>query len=199
VGLHHFLYRCPLCGHLPLAKRGFQAFCAGCSRIYEQGEEGRVRIHDPEGEVAEVPAAVLAERLDAFGPFSETDAKVMEANVVARVSESEEPIRFRRRLLGYMERQGSRIPGVLRIAGRQLEFNKASGESDVWDFLDIVALQASSSSIQISPRTGGVITFRFSGSSCRRWEEALKSRLRSTWRRAGLGEIAEFQPRIRSW
>jgi hypothetical protein len=98
-----------------------------------------------------------------------------------------------------MERQGSRIPGVLRIAGRQLEFNKASGESDVWDFLDIVALQASSSSIQISPRTGGVITFRFSGSSCRRWEEALKSRLRSTWRRAGLGEIAEFQPRIRSW
>lgn len=199
MGLHHFLYRCPLCGHLPLGKQGFQASCPACARTFEQGEGGSVRILDPEGGLREVSAAHLAELLEAMGPFSEDEGEELEAAVVARHSKSEEPIRYRNRLLGFMERQGRRLPGILRITGRHLEFHKAAGEREIWDLLDIVALQASSSSIQISPRKGGVITFRFSDSSCRRWEEALKARLRAAWRSAGLGEIAEFQPRIRSW
>jgi hypothetical protein len=199
MGLHHFLYRCPLCGHLPLEKRGFRAVCSGCSRTFEQGEEGRVRVHDSDDQLTEIPASVPAEKLAEWGPFTDGDSGIMEASVVARYSVSEEPLHFKRKLLGFMERQGSRVPGVLRIAGRNLEFRKEAGESEVWDFLDIVALQASSSSIQISPRRGGVITFRFSGSSCRRWEEALKSRLRQVRHEAGDGEVAEFQPRIRSW
>lgn len=199
MGLHHFLYRCPLCGHLPMAKQGFQATCTACARTFEQGEEGRVRILDPEGGVKEMAAAQLAKRLEALGPFSEDEAEELEAAVIARYTKSEEPIRYRQRLLGFMERQGTRLPGILRISGSRLEFRRSAGEADSWNLLDISALQASSSSIQISPRTGGVITFRFSDSSCRRWEEVIKAHLRAAWRDAGRGEIVEFQPRIRSW
>ena len=66
-----------------------------------------------------------------------------------------------------------------------------------WPLLDIRALQGSSSSLQISPLEGGVVTFRFEEESSRRWEELLKAGLRRMWSEAGRGEIAEFQPRIR--
>jgi hypothetical protein len=66
-----------------------------------------------------------------------------------------------------------------------------------WLLLEIRAVQTSSSSLQISPAEGGVVEFRFPGDSTRRWESLLHYALRQAFRRAGRGEIVEFQPRIR--
>lgn len=66
-----------------------------------------------------------------------------------------------------------------------------------WPLLEIRAVQTSSSSLQISPAEGGVVEFRFPGDSTRRWESLLHHALRQAFRRAGRGEIVEFQPRIR--
>jgi hypothetical protein len=65
-----------------------------------------------------------------------------------------------------------------------------------WPFLDIRAVQTSSSSLQFSPRSGGLIELRFAEDSPYRWETMLREALRWAYREAGLGEILEFQPRV---
>lgn len=202
MGLHHFLYRCPSCGHDPLVKEGFRARCPGCLKRFEQGEEGKIRVHGVEGGLSEIPAAELARRLEEMGALSDSppaeNGVILEAPVIARFSEREEPLHFQKQLIGFVERQGRRRPGLLKLTEDDLCFDEGEGKEERWPYLDILALQASSLSIQISPRRGGIMSFRFSQTSTRKWEEALKTKLRAAWRQAGQGDIAEFQPRIRS-
>ena len=204
MGLHHFLYLCPLCGHDPLEKQGFRARCAGCGKSFEQGEGALIRILDPAGEfIDEAPAHLLARQIEGKGLDGDNattggNEGVMEAPVVARYVERERSIFRDGAFLGLIESQGRRRPGVLRMTALALEFMEGNGQVDVWQFEELRAIQASSSSIQISPNRGGVVTFRFASASCRRWEEALKQRVRRRWVELGRGEIAEFQPRIRS-
>jgi len=76
---------------------------------------------------------------------------------------------------------------------------KGAGEQDSrlsWSLLEIRAVQTSSSSLQFSPRGGGLVELRFPYDSPLRWETLLRGALRRAYRREGRGEIVEFQPRI---
>lgn len=68
--------------------------------------------------------------------------------------------------------------------------------SQSWPLLQIRAVQTSSSSLQFSPLAGGLVQFRFLNDSPYRWESLLREGLRTVYKREGMGEIVEFQPRI---
>jgi hypothetical protein len=111
---------------------------------------------------------------------------------------------FKGELQGFAERMERPEPGSLRIDGEGLTFAPGPDGDDEggmapvrhWSFMAIGAVQTSSSSLQISPRSGGLWEFRFRGDSPKRWEELVRYGLREAYRRAGRGEIVEFQPRI---
>jgi hypothetical protein len=89
------------------------------------------------------------------------------------------------------------VEGTLALDGTELSFREDGGGRHGWRLADLRALQGSSSEVQVSPASGGLVAFRLAEDSPRRWEEALKAGLRAVWRHQGRGEIVEFQPRIR--
>lgn len=195
-----FLYRCPLCSHDPLEGRGDQAVCHGCSTAFRRGGEGGfIRVESPSSPEREVSGRILGslDRLDP--PAREGGGVGLEASVRARISTAQKEVRFQGRLLGFAEVYQPEVQGVLRLSRDALALWPPVGGAPPlgqWDLLDIRAVQTSSRTLQISPRTGGVVAFRFPDDSLRRWEAALHRRLRERFRAEGLGEILEFQPRI---
>ena len=161
-------------------------------------------MRDPAGEVEEVPARALADRMGGpAGPLPAggqgPSALPAEVDASMRVAARESPIRFRGALLGYCERFGVRRAGVLRLTDDRLTFTERSGPVHEWQLSRVRAVQGSSSAVQIAPAEGGLVSFRLDRDSPRRWEELLRAQLRVVWRAEGRGEIAEFQPRIRGW
>jgi 1-acyl-sn-glycerol-3-phosphate acyltransferase len=131
------------------------------------------------------------------------------AAVTVRMAEQEMPVRFRGELVGFFESLGEEGPGILELTEDGLVLKKGGSgvgdlsvyegvDSDTWycKLLEIGAIQSSSSAVQIAPRNGGLIHFRFLEDSPKRWDELLQDALRNAYRASGLGEIAEFQPRI---
>ena len=201
--ISHFIYRCPSCGHEPMRHRRGSAQCDACSRSYALGKgRGMILVTDGRGTPHEVPAWEVARAVDAGrtapGSPDAQDPDLVAARVELRRALQEAPIYRRGTLLGFVEQQGPRLAGTLAIDGAGLVFRSDEGTEWRSAFLDLRAIQASSSSVQVSPSGGGVITLRFVADSPRRWEDLLKQEIRSAWRRAGRGEIIEFQPRIRT-
>jgi hypothetical protein len=214
MGLVDLLFRCPFCGHDPLEGTGPKASCPGCLRRFEPGSGGaRIRVSGRNGPAEELVAQELVRRLEALGgalPRSHGEAGriVCRTRARARFATVEEPVWFGGSLLGFAERFGEAIEGRLELAHDRLVFRATTREGAEgndgdprtwsWQLLDLGALQTSSASVQISPREGGVILFRFPEDSARRWEELLKIALQRAWQAEDRGEILEFQPRIRS-
>lgn len=203
MGLKDFLYRCPFCGHDPLEGKGLAASCPSCARTYAPGA-GRTgfRVGEPGGKAFEVAAHELARRVDAFGgPWTRAksaDGRVrFQSAVTARFSRHEDPLRHRGVFLGFVEQYGPPMRGTLELTDHRLRFEPVRGEGRAMELLELRALQASSSSIQVSYGEKGVDGYRFEGESAYRWERLLKQRLREVWAEAGRGTIVEFQPRIR--
>jgi ribosomal protein L37E len=202
VPLTYLLYRCPRCGHDPLEGEKDEALCSACGTWFGRGrEEGRIRIREESGSAWEVPSGLLTAAIQALGgPGPRARDRLgglrYETEVDVRIAMEEAPVRFRGELLGFAETLGPGTSGVLEITDEALTFSAPGEGGRQWPLLDIRAVQTSSSSLQISPREGGLIQFRFRMDSPRRWEELLHLALREAYRRAGLGEITEFQPRI---
>jgi hypothetical protein len=209
--LTYLLYRCPRCGHDPLGGEKDEALCSACGTWFGRGGEGSlIHVRESTGEEWEVPSRLLTASIQALGGpgprARDREGRIRyEAEVEVRVAREESPFRFRGELLGFAETLGVGVPGVLEITDEALTFSPSvtseshSGSEGIrgsWPLLDIRAVQTSSSALQISPREGGLVQFRFRIDSPRRWEELLHMALREAYRRAGLGEITEFQPRI---
>lgn len=146
------------------------------------------------------------------------------ARVEVRRAQREDPVWYRGDLRGFAERFGAPEDGVLQIddlgvsllrpgestTGPTSKEKGALGASpedpqevpvtgalvERWPFLEIGALQTSSSSVQISPKEGGVVEFRFPGDSPKRWDELLRMGVQAAYSREGKGRVLEFQPRI---
>lgn len=116
--------------------------------------------------------------------------------VRARFAVEEEPIRLRGTFLGTMERLGPPCAGSLALTDRALELSLDDGEEHRWALEDLAALQASSHTIQVRPKREPIVSLQFPDASPRLWEESIAAALRARWRLLGLGEIAEFHPRI---
>jgi hypothetical protein len=122
-----------------------------------------------------------------------------------RRSGEEAPVRWGGELLGFAEAMGGPVSGTVQLTPDALILHSHGGEEqgttqeaspEIWPLLDIRAVQTSSSSLQFSPSKGGLVQLRFRNDSPFRWEVLLRTALRQAYRREGLGEIVEFQPRI---
>jgi hypothetical protein len=179
-------------------------------RFARSGEGGRIWVREPSGGEWDVPATELTKAISAWeeegGVPGRGDSvpKIelrREAQVQVRRSGNEAPVLLNGRFMGFAESMGGSAPATLRLTeeGLEVEYREAVPGEDLtsfWPFLDIRAVQTSSSSLQFSPSTGGLLEFRFEADSPYRWERLLRNALRRTYRKAGLGEIVEFQPRI---
>ncbi|MEX2530314.1 MAG: hypothetical protein WD960_06030 [Gemmatimonadota bacterium] len=205
MGLTNFVYMCPFCGHDPLEEErgGGAARCSGgCGvRLRHDGRHGGVFV-ERGGEPARLFAASDIER-----SLREWEAKTLvsgppsrEARALMKRAEREAPLRYMGKLLGFYEVFGEGAPGRLRLGAERIEFvpDRTGEETFARDLSSLRSLQTSSSTIQFGLREGGVVSFKFPEDSSRRWEGLVCEALRRHYRRAGEGEIVEFQPRIRT-
>jgi hypothetical protein len=182
-----------------------EAWCPACrTRFSRGGVGGRIRIEEASGETWEVPTRALTSwpeepaALTPDGP-REDGSWSHRAAVEVRRAEVEQPFHFRGELLGFAEVFGPASEGVLEINEAALVLRtagEAKEEEDRWSLMEVRAVQTSSSSLQFACGDGSLIQFRFQEDSPRRWESLLRGALKAIYRKKGLGEIVEFQPRI---
>ncbi len=202
MALTDLLYRCPRCGHDPLPGRGDEAACPSCGvRILRSDRQTHALVTLPGSEPAELDLSLLTAAIEALGGalpegHPEGDRPIREARVWMQEAATEAPVSWSGDVLGFVEQFGERVEGVLRVTADRVTFQADSGDARVWHLDDLKALQMSSSKVQLRTSAVGLVQFRFHDDSARRWESLLRTLVAERWRRAGRGEIVEFQPRI---
>ncbi|NNM34112.1 MAG: hypothetical protein HKO53_13645 [Gemmatimonadetes bacterium] len=202
MALADLLYRCPRCGFDPMEGDGDEASCPACRTGFARGRGNRVLLERrPDGGTVETPVAALVGLIEASGgPLTRArrpDGSIgysAEVDISWRVAE--EPVHHKGALKGFSEIMGEPAAGILTVDEDAVTVRtEGKGESE-WRFLEIRALQTSSSSLQLSLPDDQLVQFRFRGDSPRRWEDLMRHLLREAYRRAGKGNVVEFQPRI---
>ena len=194
MSLRDLLYLCAYCG----ADTGLvreTVHCTSCGRTYEQeAEADRVRVTDLQGAKTTIGHDELVDRIAS----ATEDSTTLSTPAAARFSNVEHQVHYLGELIGFFEESGPSLPGRLVLEDARLRFEAPEGEVHEWALRDLRAVQTASGAIQVSSREGVLVSFRILSDSPRRWEQALKERLRRVWRGEDRGEIIEFQPRIRS-
>lgn len=196
MAIRDLLWACPLCGAVSGLRRvDGRERCRACGTEYRRGAGSRI-VAFPVGRPRLDRSSVewLA-GLPPIEPFPDGGAS-RETRVSARFAGVDVRVRWRGELLGFREALGEPVAGVLRLTPDRLEFQALGGELHGWSLGEITGVQPSSSTVQVKPRHEGVVGFRFTDESPRLWEELLGESLRRWYRRAGRGEVIEFQPRV---
>jgi hypothetical protein len=174
------------------------------------GEGEELRVRHPSGGTRALSVATVVERMDKIregwdrsgvqtGPGGPRPRLPATAHVRMRSAGPEGPVLHEDFLLGFVERFGRGVRGLLRLTEAHLELHPTGEPSKTlhWPLEAITALQTSSSSVQITLEGEGLFQFRFEEASPKRWDDLLRWALQERWRALGRGDIAEFQPRIR--
>jgi 1-acyl-sn-glycerol-3-phosphate acyltransferase len=171
-----------------------------------------VRVEGVAGAVSERPGSQLAvaaetahsaqtSRIGADGSAEGITSEGSPGRVIRRAAVSlragagEGPIRFRGELLGFAERLTRARFAVLELTPSVLGLQGGAWGSR-GALLDLRAVQASSSSLQVVLGDGTLFHVRFGDDSPKHWEELLHVAVQEAYRAAGRGKILEFQPRI---
>lgn len=201
MGLPDLLWACPECGEdrgLSPDRPGFT--CRACGTRFRRDRGASIRAQRPDGShvirrprewLQRLPdPAVLLQR------GKDEDRPLRSARVVARWVTGTDAVDDRDGYLNRIEVWGDGEPGTLEIWTDSLVFAPEGEEPARWPLESIVAVQASSNSLQINRSDAPLVGFRFTDDSIRLWEELLRTALRDFYGRTGRGEILEFQPRI---
>ena len=201
MALIDLCYRCPQCGRDPMGGEGDAAWCASCGIRIERSR-GRLLLSLAEGDQRfDVSAADLCRRIDEHGgPITRAtrDDGTLEYSAHARISwrVSERAIRYRGVLRGFVESMGPAAPGTVTVDRDRVHVDAGGRHTGSWRHLDLGAVQASSSSLQLSLPDDQLVQFRFEDDSPRRWEALMRRLITDAYERAGRGVVVEFQPRI---
>ena len=109
---------------------------------------------------------------------------------------AEDAVWHRGVLRGYSESMGPAVEGSITVDRDTVSVDGGATGAGRWRHLDIGAVQAASSSLQLSLPGDRLVEFRFLGDSPRRWETLVRRLIADAWERAGRGRVVEFQPRI---
>jgi hypothetical protein len=180
--------------------KGARASCQSCGAVFEVDSRRQGILYRSQGVERLLPASELVQGVigadGSTGPAGQGGLP-WEAEASMREATDQDPIRFRGELLGFVERFGPPSVGVLTLAEDSLRFRpKGRGTIRNWPLGQMRAVQASSSSIQITLGRGRLVSLRLAKDSTRRWELGLCEALRRHWVEQGWGRIIEFQPRI---
>jgi hypothetical protein len=99
-------------------------------------------------------------------------------------------------LLGWAERFGKRVKGTLALNANEVRMTAEDATAVTWALEHLVAIQPSSTSLQLRARGGAPISVSFLDASVLLWERWLQDAVQRRWRDLGRGEVHEFQPRI---
>lgn len=208
MALADLCYRCPDCGHDPMAGKGDRAWCPSCGLRVRRRRDGIYATRSGHGpQVAQAPTlARPMEPLDgADHPFRHSARAMVSWRI------GQEPIWRGGKLRGFAERMGAPLPGTATLDREAISIESSAGpnpNSDAvcqplpsrpsgrWDYLDLKAMQTSSSSLQVSLPGDRLVQLRFTDDSPKRWEDLLRQLIRAAYQRAGRGRVHEFQPRI---
>ncbi|MCY3609962.1 MAG: hypothetical protein OXH51_00295 [Gemmatimonadetes bacterium] len=201
MALIDLCYRCPQCGHDPMDGEGDAVWCASCGIRIERSR-GRLLLSLTEGDQQfDVSAADLCRRIDEHGgPITRAtrDDGTLEYSARARISwrVSEQAVRYRGVLRGFVESMGPPAPGTVTVDRDRVHVDAGGRHAGSWRHLDLGAVQASSSSLQLSLPDDQLVQLRFEDDSPRRWETLMRRLITDAYARAGRGRVVEFQPRI---
>ena len=201
MALVDLLYRCPECGHDPLDGEGDWARCTLCGVRIERTRSGLQVDSADRGWRMNVNTIILCQKIDAHGgPMTraeQPDGNLMysaAAMVSWRITERE--VRYRGVLRGFTESMGPPLRGTLTVDREEVVVEDGRRDSGRWRHLDICAVQASSSALQLSLPGNRLVQLRFLDDSPRRWEELMRRLITEAYERAGRGRVIEFQPRV---
>ena len=150
-----------------------------------------------------VPAHELVSRLESRDPALQAvrrgdEGILHRADALLRHAEGEGVLRHGDGILGFVEEFGPAASGSLVLTRHSLTFSYDDGGHCEWLLGELSAVQAASSSIQLTQPSQPLASLRFTGDSTRRWERLICEAVRRVWRNEGRGEVLEFQPRIRA-
>lgn len=204
MALPDLLWACPVCGRdRGLRADGRRAFtCDGCRTTFRRDRAARIRATRADGSTEVASAAAWVDRMPALdslipGPGERT---VRTARVRSRRVTKTDVVRGASGYLNRVEIFDRDEPGRLELTTDGLVYRPDADEkvdaTRTWGLDELTAVQASSRTLQIKVRDRPLVSFRFEDDSVFLWELLLQEVLRRHYRRAGRGEIAEFQPRI---
>ncbi|MDX1673400.1 MAG: hypothetical protein R3314_01265 [Longimicrobiales bacterium] len=201
MALRDLLWACPECGaDRGLVADGSEHRCRACGTRYARDRGARIRARRPDGsEIVRRPVEWLRMLPDPETIVTQGDTAdhvIRSAHVqMARVT-GFDTVRDGEGYLNRIELWGEDAPASLELRKDRLVVVPEEGGPESWPLESLTAVQASSSSLQINRRGEPLVSFRFADDSVFLWEELLHAALRDFYRRTGLGEILEFQPRI---
>ena len=201
MALVDLCYRCPQCGHDPMSGEGDAVWCQLCGVRIER-RRGRLLMSLAENDMQfDIKAAELYRKIyDYGGPMTRAtrDDGTIAYSARAQVSwrDSEQPVRYRGVLRGFVETMGPPAPGTITVDRETVSVEDGRPTSGSWRHLDIRAVQAASRSLQLSLPGDRLVQFRFEDDSPRRWEILMRMLITEAYERAGMGRVVEFQPRI---
>lgn len=222
MALADLCYRCPDCGHDPMAGKGDRAWCSSCGFRVRRRRNGIYATRSGHGpQVAQAPTLVrpMEPLHGADHPFRHSARAMVSWRI------GQEPIWRGGKLRGFAERMGAPLPGTATLDREAISIESsgvptpnpsATGPSSGaptpnsdavrrplqgqpsarWGYLELKAMQTSSSSLQISLPGDRLVQLRFTDDSPKRWEDLLQQLIREAYRRAGRGHVHEFQPRV---
>ncbi|MFO7260058.1 MAG: hypothetical protein DIU52_002815 [bacterium] len=202
MAIRDLLWACPFCrAEDAIRTEGRGEVCKRCGARFRRGAGAEIEARPVGGQPVRRHAAEWAAELPPVRLPDETEAGPDEREyrrtaAVARFVVGLAPVHARGRYLGRVERLGPAVQGTLVLTSRALTFAPGEGQAHRWPLEAVAAVQPSSSGLQLRMRGGPVVLFRFPDASVRLWEETIQAALRRLYRRAGWGEIVEFQPRI---
>lgn len=181
--------------------KGDQAWCGSCG-IRIARRRGRLFVsntrHEEEHETNAAKLACDIDLHDGFGSnsFRPAASFVHSARALVAWRDAQRAIWYKGVLRGFAETMAPETPGTVAARRDVLCIETAAAGSGEWRYLDLRALQASSSCLHLSLPGDRLVQLRFATDSPRRWEEMLRALVRDAYRRAGQGAVLEFQPRI---
>lgn len=180
--------------------KGDRARCRSCgTRVARR--RGRLFVSSTSHGTHEVNASKLLQNIDLHEDFSDDAFRpsagfAQSARVLVAWRDKEEAIWYKGTLRGFSETMAPEARGTVAADRDEVRIEAPSARSGRWSYLELRAVQASSSSLQLSLPGDRLVQLRFSADSPRRWEEMLRALVRDAYRRAGRGAVLEFQPRI---
>jgi hypothetical protein len=205
MGVAELLWACPECGETGGIDPEGECRCGVVFRRVE-GASIEARLPDG-GRVTRSPAewvdrlpdpAALVERGGGEGAGQAPGTAIQSARVTAREATRSAVVRRWGRYLNRIEAYGPEMEGTLELHTDRLAYRPHGADGREWPLDTLTAVQTSSRTLQVKVRGQPLVSFRFTNSSVFFWEALLHAALRAFYRQSGRGEIAEFQPRIRT-
>lgn len=202
MAIPDLLWACPVCGRDKGLRTGeLPDACGGCGTRFDRVRGARIRARLRGGEAHTRTAAEWVDALPDPGTLLRPAGTVRQARVRARFVERYETVRAGSRYVNRIEIFGPREQGTLTLDPDRLTYDRGdaadgAGKALAWPLLELAAVQASSRTLQVRGRPHPLASFAFPDDSGFLWEQLLALTVRDAYRRAGMGEVVELQPRI---